>query len=257
VRLIAVPTGSIDADLSDRGGAPRSATYPVMCFLVDTGTDTVLFDTGMHPQVRHDPEGHWGRIARRRLVPRLASGEDVVARLAQVDVQPQDVSLVLNSHLHNDHAGMNLAFPRSTRMVRRREFEHAVKLMDTPSSGFVRGDFYDEAGPPALFDYETTFDVLGDGRLVLISTPGHTPGHQSLVVRFDSGREYVLTGDAVYTCADLEAGEPPHITWDRPLATESAHQLRTMARSGAHVLVSHDAGTWGQLDRVSTIHTEE
>lgn len=257
MRLLAVPTGSIDADLSERGGPPNSATYPVMCFLVDAGTETVLFDTGMHPHVRHDAEGHWGRIARRRLVPRLAAGADVVARLGEVGVAPEDVTLLVNSHLHNDHAGMNLAFARTTRLVRRREYEHAVQLMDVPSSGFVRGDFYDEAGPPRLFDYETTFDLLGDGRLVLLSTPGHTPGHQSLVVRFDSGRQYVLTGDAVYTCAELEAGEAPRIAWDRTLAIESAQQLRAMARSGVQVLVSHDAGTWGGQDRVTTIHTEE
>lgn len=257
MRLLSVPVGHIDADQSLVGGGTGTVTYPVMCFLVEAAGERVLFDTGMHPAVRDDAVAHWGKVARRRLVPRLDDDGDVVARLRASGVRPEDVGLVVNSHLHNDHAGMNLAFPGSRTLVRTREFEYAVSLMDTPSSGFVRADFFDVARPPELFDYETSYDLLGDGSLILLSTPGHTPGHQSMLVRFPSGARYVLSGDAVYSCSDLEAGRPPGIVWDDELARRSARRLQAMAQDGAQVLVCHDAGTWAGQGQVTTIHSEE
>lgn len=257
MRLLSVPAGHIEADQTLVGGGTGTVTYPVMCFLVEAAGERVLFDTGMHPAVRDDAVGHWGRVARRRLVPQLDAGGDVVGRLRASGLGPDDVDLVVNSHLHNDHAGMNLAFPRSRKLVRTREFEHAVSLMDTPSSGFVRADFFDAEQLPELFDYESSYDLLGDGSVVLLSTPGHTPGHQSLLLRFPSGTEYVLSGDAVYSCGELAAGRPPGIAWDSEMAGQSARRLQAMAQDGTHVLVCHDAKTWAGQDQVTTIHSEE
>jgi N-acyl homoserine lactone hydrolase len=257
MRLLAVPVGSIDADQTLVGGGDGTVTYPVMCFLLEAAGERVLFDTGMHPAVRDDAVGHWGEIARRRLVPTLDDDGDVLSRLRAAGLEPDDVGLLVNSHLHNDHAGMNLAFPRTRTLLRRREYEHAVSLMDTPSSGFVRADFFDAERPAELFDYETSYDLLGDGSVVLLSTPGHTPGHQSMLLRFPSGVEYVLSGDAVYSCGELEQGRAPGIAWDAELAGHSARRLQVMAQDGANVLVCHDAATWAGQDQVTTIHSEE
>ena len=257
MRLRSVPVGHIEADQTLVGGGVGTVTYPVMCFVVEAAGERVLFDTGMHPAVRDDAVGHWGRVARRRLVPRLEEDADVLARLRNSGLEPDDVDLVVNSHLHNDHAGMNLSFPRSRTLVRTREYEHAVSLMDTPSSGFVRADFFHAESPPELFDYESSYDLLGDGSVVLLSTPGHTPGHQSMLLRFPSGVKYVLSGDAVYSCGELEAGKPPGIAWDAELAGQSARRLQAMAKDGTHVLVCHDAATWAGQAQVTTIHSEE
>lgn len=129
-------------------------------------------------------------------------------------------------------------------------------MVDQNSSGFVRNDFYDESALPEFFDYEDECDLLGNGALTLISTPGHTPGHQCLKIRFPSGAVHILSGNAVYSAAQLDAGEPPSIAWDSTIATQSVRYLASLRDAGARVHVCHDPGQWEGVDKVLTIHDE-
>lgn len=254
MRLSALHCGTITSTMGD---PPDPIQLPIMAFVVETGGEVVLFDTGMHPHVRTDAIGYWGRIAKRRLVPDLPDGADVVSRLAQAGITVDDVTVVVNSHLHNDHAGMNRFFPNSRILVRKREWDFALTQMDADSSGFVRNDFYDESNPPELFDYDGDCDLFGTGDLVLLSTPGHTPGHQSASIRFSSGATHVLTGDAVYAYEDIALRRPPGVTWDREVAIESIDRLADLEASGARIHVCHDAGHWDHAEPVSIVHEEK
>lgn len=255
MKLSAIPCGTIAANFS---GDPEfvPSPMPIMAFLVETGGEVVLFDTGMHPVVRTDAVGYWGRIARRRLVPDLPEQQDVVSRLAEVGMTPDDVTVVINSHLHNDHAGMNRFFPNSRVLVRQREWDYAITVMDEDSSGFVRGDFYDEDNLPELFEYDDECDLFGTGDLVLISTPGHTPGHQSAAIRFGSGATHVLTGDAVYSADDLVTLSPPTVYSDRDAAVESVKRLAALRDGGSTIHVCHDPSHWAGITAVRPIHEE-
>lgn len=253
MRLTSLHCGTISSTMGD---PPDPVRLPIMAFVVQTGGEVVLFDTGMHPHVRTDAIGYWGRIAKRRLVPDLPEDADVVSRLAEAGLRPEDVTVVVNSHLHNDHAGMNRFFLASRVVVRKREWEFAVAAMDADSSGFVRNDFYDEANLPELIEYDDECDLFGTGELVLVSTPGHTPGHQSARIRFGSGATHVLTGDAVYAYEDIALRRPPGVTWDREVAVESIQRLADLEADGARIHVCHDAGHWAHLAPVSVVHEE-
>ncbi len=259
MKLIAIRSGEVVMDVGRlSGGDPGPyCNCPIMSFLVLSGPHVVLFDTGMNPAVRADPVQYWGRVSNRVLVPHLPEGEDLLQRLRDLGHPPETVTLILNSHLHNDHAGTNREFPGARVRVRRQEWEHALTLMDEPSSGYVRNDFHDEGALPELFDYENSHDVLGDGRVVLLSTRGHTPGHQSLQVTFPSGRRFVLTGDAAYTEHALNEAHAPSIAWRPEMAARSAGLLRELRAQGATVLVCHDEPTWESVRDFATLHEEE
>jgi N-acyl homoserine lactone hydrolase len=269
LRLVAIHAGDIVMDVDRiRGGAPgHKRNCPIMSFIVDDGTNVLLFDTGMNLAVRHDPVGYWGRVANRVLVPALPDGADLLSRLREAGYPPESVTLVINSHLHNDHAGLNREFPSARVLVRRREWDYALTQMDVESSGYVRNDFYSstsnghradapEVASLELFDYEDQFDVLGTGAAVLVSTIGHTPGHQSLLVTFPSGVRFALTGDAAYTAEDLRATSAPAVAWDPELAAASSARLRALQADGATVLVCHDEPTWSAIPSFVTLHEE-
>jgi N-acyl homoserine lactone hydrolase len=248
---------SCDRGLLFEGTVSREMTYvPVTCFVIEHPNGVLLWDTGMNRAVRSDAIGHWGGIAKRTLVPDLGPGEDVVERLAEIGMTPDDVDLVINSHLHNDHCGMNTYFPNSRVLIREREYEHAYALMDQPSSGFIRGDFYGDGENVELIEYDDEYDVFGDGAVVLVSTVGHTPGHQCLKVTFTSGTEFVLSGDAVYTHEQLCACTGPGISWDAEAVIRGVQRLDALARAGARVIVAHDPDAWADLDGSRVLHAE-
>lgn len=250
MRLTVLACGTISTDegLLVSGAVTRQMVLiPVTCFLVSHPRGTLLWDTGMNPAVRTDPLAHWGGAAKRAMVPRLEPGASVVERLADLDLRPDDVDVVLNSHLHNDHSGMNTAFTGSRVLLRERELAHARELMDTPSSGFIRADFFGDGNGFEVFDYDDEYDVFGDASVRLLSTEGHTPGHQSLQVTFPSGTSYILSGDAVYTREQLCACRASGICWDAEAMIRSATRLRDAETAGARVLVAHDPQEWPGL----------
>lgn len=259
MELIAIRAGDCILDFGRiKGEDPgEKIVCPIMSFVIVVGDHVVLFDTGMNPAVRENAVEYWGRVANRVIVPQLPAGDDLLQRLRDVGHPPESITLVVNSHLHNDHAGTNLEYPNARVLVRRSEWEHALTLMDKKSSGYVRHDFHDQANLPELFEYEDTHDLLGDGRIQLISTIGHTPGHQSILVTFPSGRRFVMTGDAVYLDSDLQHGCAPAIAWEPELAAASSARLRTLRAGGATVLVCHDEATWHDIKDFAILHSEE
>ena len=186
----------------------------------------------------------------------LALASLALARLTLLGIPPTTVRFVINSHLHNDHCGTNRFFPDATVLVRRREYAYAVEHMDDPYSGFVRNDFYGGDQHLELFDYEDRFDLFGDGSLQLISTAGHTPGHQSLLVTFASGRSFALTGDAVYTSEQLATRRPPGLTFDAREAERSAGLLADLAAGGTRVLIHHEPSLWTAVTTAAPLWEE-
>jgi len=258
MRLSALRCGGIEVDAGILEGPGHSGLQlvPSMCFVLEHGDDILVWDTSMHPCVCDDPVGYWGPLAELFTIPRFTLDDTLVARLAELSIEPADVTLVVNSHLHNDHCGMNRFFPEATVLVRREEYEHAVTVMDDPMSGYVRNDFYDEERSLELIDYDDHLDLLGDGHVQLLSTIGHTPGHQSLLATFASGRVFALTGDAVYTQAQLDERRPPGLVADAEAAAGSVARLADLADRGTTVLVPHDPATWTEAPAVARIWEE-
>ena len=249
VVLHALSGGRLDtrrAMLFVDAGPDETMTLPIGCWLVEHPRGRLLFDTGLHPDAAADPVGRLGRGVARRFAVTSAPGDDAVASLARLGVAADDVTHVVNSHLHFDHCGCNRCFPRARVLVQRAELDAAIAVRD--AAPLVPRDWDDPARPPETVEGE--HDVFGDGTVVLVPTPGHTPGHQSLRATTTSGRMVVLAGDAIYTRRHLDddALPPEGAVWHAATMSDSMARLRAMRDRGrARLVFGHDEDQWREL----------
>jgi N-acyl homoserine lactone hydrolase len=248
MRVYALCTGVIELDrasMLDDLVPGQPWTVPVLSVLVDHPRGRLLFDTGVHCQARLDPVGRLGPERVKRLTVKSAEGDDVVPQLARLGLKPADVRYVANSHLHFDHCGGNEFFPRATFLVQRPELEAARRPGGVPSYNPSPIDF-DHPLDYQMIDGE--HDVFGDGTVILIPTYGHTPGHQSLLVRPGRDERFVFTADACYTRENMDREVLPTVLWDE---AEMAHALRRLRelrdRQGARTIYGHDPEQWQTL----------
>jgi N-acyl homoserine lactone hydrolase len=227
-----------------RDATPARWTVPIACVLVGHPRGYLLFDTGLHPATRTDMLGRYGEERARRFSVHSGAGDDVVSQLAVLGLQPADVRYVANSHWHFDHCGGNEFFPGSTILVQAAEME-AARSPTVLATGRYRPSPADFEHPLRYQPVDGEHDVFGDGSVVLFPTFGHTPGHQSLLVRPGRDTRLVFTADACYTRENMDRDVLPTIVWDE---TEMAHSLRRLRelrdRQGARTVYGHDPQQW-------------
>ncbi len=241
--LIELDRASMVSDLTP--GQPW--TVPVLSFLVTHPHGTLLFDTGVHCQARLDPLARLGPDRIKRLTVKSREGDDVVPQLATLGLEPDDVRFVANSHLHFDHCGGNEFFPRAAFLVQRAELEAARRPGFVPSYSPSPLDF-DHPLDYRMLDGE--HDVFGDGKVVLLPTYGHTPGHQSLLVRAGKQAQIVAASDACYTRENMDRDVLPKILWDPSVMSESLATLRKLRdQGGATMFYGHDPAQWETIPR--------
>jgi glyoxylase-like metal-dependent hydrolase (beta-lactamase superfamily II) len=220
-------------------GAPGKINIPVPVYLIDHPKGRVLFDTGIHPHTQTDVAGRIGDLANDFEVT-FRPGEEVAARLETLQIDAGDVEFIINSHLHWDHPGGNETVPNAKVVIQQREWE-AGHLPEKMESNSFNPKDYDLGHQMMLIDGE--HDLFGDGSIVTVPTYGHTPGHQSLRVRLDSG-DFVLTADACYFKETLENLALPEILDDPEQMMESLKLLRRLQSAGARIFYGHDPEFW-------------
>ena len=221
-------------------GEEGEITFPVPSYLIEHPKGRVLFDTGLHPGLRRDPEKRFG--ARRAVMFRLdfPDGAEVSARLAAIGRDPGRIDIIVASHLHFDHCGGNALIPNATLVVQRREWQAGQEQDASERHGFFGIDF-DLGHKLRLVDGE--HDLFGDGTVVCLPTHGHTPGHQSLRLKMDSG-DIVLTADCCYFCETLKQRRLPHLVHDREQFLATLDRLAALERGGARLFFGHDPEFW-------------
>lgn len=222
--------------------AGRKIAAPIPFFLLRHPGGNVLIDTGAHPDAIENPDERWGGLAK-VFRPEARSGEGVVEQLGGLGLQPDDIHLVINTHLHMDHAGGNQFFPNAAFLVQKREWETA---QDPWNEG--KGYFTSDWDHPLKYEMlEGSRDVFGDGRLVVLPSPGHTPGLMICVVRLARTGLVVLAGDTVYMRENLDHNLVPKTTWNPEALTKSMETIRRFIRDGALVIFGHDPEQWASL----------
>jgi N-acyl homoserine lactone hydrolase len=245
------------AGLNFRG---RMLPLPCLAYVVRHPTAGVLLvDTGMHPDVSTSLRKDFGvpmSLLFRGLQP---SGGAFDEQLRAIGIEPEDVGRVVMTHLHVDHtSGMRL-LPNATFVCAREEWA-ATRPRLAVGRGYVRHHL-----PPAsrmqLVDFENrgqphssfarTIDLLGDGSIRLVFTPGHTPGHQSVLLRLEDGRHVLAVGDAAYTLRSIREQILPMITSDDSASRASLRELQALTERepDAIIVPTHDPEAWHQLRR--------
>ena len=241
-KLYAMTCGHLTGRLKDMiEGEEGQVTLPIPSYLIEHPKGRALFDSGMHPQCRHDAPKRLGeKVARLFGFEGYGATDDVKSRLESIQRDPARVDYVINSHLHFDHAGGNALIPNATLVVQKREWQAGQDAEIAARVGINKADI--DHGHPVM-QVDGLHDLFGDGSVVCIPTYGHTPGHQSLKVRTANG-EVVLTGDACYFCRTLRERRLPRFVYDRDEMLASLERLAALEQGGARLIFGHDAEMW-------------
>ena len=235
IELTILRTGGVEiARSAFVPGASADPIYaPVWSALLRTSEGNILFDTGLHPVHVERPDATFGRGSLKIV---METEDAIVARLASVGVRPNDIAIVVNSHLHFDHAGNNGAFPQATFVV---QADHLAFAKGKPNFPGVYWDI------PALRYLPTVGRARVASGVEVVPTPGHAPGHQSLVVDLPETGRVVLCGDAAFTRENLERGEIRQP--DESAAKESLALIRSLVKDDLdRVFPSHDQSSFAR-----------
>jgi N-acyl homoserine lactone hydrolase len=241
---------------------PRSEwiEIPVVAFLVEhPGFGPFLIDTGFHASVAVDSKQNLGRLNAFFFKDIEMSQSDAVShQLRGRGIDPNSIGLVVMTHLHVDHASAIADFPAATFLLSRREWEAAVEPRGS-TRGYVRRQFdhafdyrlldFDSSAADSFAGFGRSFDVFGDGSVHLVSTPGHTRGHLSVVLRTASG-EVLVAGDAIYSMTTLRESHLPHLVADEHLFRRSLREIQLYAEQTpeAVIIPGHDLERWRELE---------
>ncbi len=170
-------------DIKMNQGNGADYEIPVPWFLLVHPKGNVIIDGGLAAEGLSDPRAYWGASVD-SYKPVMTESQGCVAQLATLGLTPENVGFVVLSHLHSDHTGAIGRFPRARHIVQRREYEYAFTPDWFAAGAYARKDF-DRPGLCWQFlEGEATdhYDLFGDGVLQIVFTPGHTLGHQSILV---------------------------------------------------------------------------
>jgi glyoxylase-like metal-dependent hydrolase (beta-lactamase superfamily II) len=207
----------------------RMVRFPIPVYLIEAEEERILVDTGLHPGAAADASAHYeGAENMRNFVL-----EQEVGLGDQVDLAT--VTRVVMTHLHFDHAGGLDLLPDTVPIyLQRREWEATEDPEAVAKNFFLPRDYEGVADQVALVDGD--HDLLGDGSIELLSTPGHTPGHQSVKV----GESLVIGGDVTHFASGLDDHRFPLFGDDLDAQRASAERLRALRDGGAVVRPGHD-----------------
>jgi N-acyl homoserine lactone hydrolase len=209
---------------------------PYFLYLVEHPQGRVLFDSGLHPAMRTDPRARLGDAAD-AIAVEMDADDDVVSQLAKLSLSPADIEHVVQSHLHFDHAGGLEFFPDATVYVQREELRFAHWPAVYQRDLYLRADF---DHPLRFLELDGERDLFGDGSVVVFPTPGHTPGHQSLLVRL-GGRTVVLMADATYLLKKMRERLLPAVVWSPDAMVSSWERIEDLERRhAAELICTHD-----------------
>jgi glyoxylase-like metal-dependent hydrolase (beta-lactamase superfamily II) len=202
----------------------KKLQFVFSCYLLKHGDEYMLWDTG-HAMT----------------APNVAPKVSLVDALAKIGVKPDQIKYIGISHFHADHTGQVASFPKATVLIGAREWE-AITSANPPQGanvkpfeGWIKGENKVEPQP-------IDKDVFGDGSVIMLRTPGHTPGHSSLLVKLAQMGPVILSGDAVHFHENLESDGVPAFNYDRAQTVASVQRLKKIAENlKATIIIQHDA----------------
>ncbi|WP_181707910.1 N-acyl homoserine lactonase family protein [Chthonobacter rhizosphaerae] len=211
-------------------------TLPCNAYLIRRAGEWTLWDTGMPDELALEPEGRIIAHGLRGILPRTLRSQ-----LQEIGVVPDDIGTVILSHGHFDHVGNAALFRHATWVLQSAEFD-AMVGPDAARHGY-RPELYEGLRDARLLLLDGDRDLFSDGSVSVIATPGHTPGHASLLVRTQGGRAIVLSGDVAHSSFNLEHRYVPTMNADAEASRRSMERIVDLVREeDAELWINHDPG---------------
>jgi glyoxylase-like metal-dependent hydrolase (beta-lactamase superfamily II) len=226
--------------LSDAGDyAGQSRRLVDGCYLVQHGADYLLWDAGLPAAVLGKP------LDAQPISPTLAA--DLPSQLARIGVRPDQIGRLAISHYHFDHVGQAATFPKATLMIGAADWTalHAAKTPFGAEPALLAPWL---TGGGAVDPVEGDRDVFGDGSVVILAAPGHTPGETALLVKLHDTGPIILSGDVVHLQAQWDLHAVPSWNTERADSLASMDRLSRLAKTlKARIIVQHDPADVGVL----------
>jgi N-acyl homoserine lactone hydrolase len=227
------------SDTGEYDGQPGEIADP--CFLIEHPKGTLLWDLGLGDKfaaaagTEVQPGVHLS-------VPRRLSEQ-----LRALSLSPKDITYVAFSHLHFDHTGNANDFPQSTWIMNKAELAAALAVPTPP--GIVPDTFSGyKLAKTHMIDGD--FDVFGDGSVRILKAPGHTAGHQVLMLKLQHSGVVLLSGDLYHLRANREFMRVPVSNADRAATLASMNRIETLIKNNkARLIVQHDPGEFQSLPK--------
>ena len=244
IRLHALDGGRVHvagidaAELADDGAyVGRTINMPVPCFLIRHSAGDLMWDTGMS-RSRTDL-GYWA-----------TPGASLVGQLRGLGLAPADIRFLSLSHGHWDHSGNAGLFAGSTWIVN--PDERALMFDDENRASASMDDYGSLEDAEALLVTDD-HDVFGDGSVVIIQAPGHTPGHTVLLVRLADAGPIMLSGDLWHQVESRSGRRVPVYNTSRAQTLASMDRVEALvAETGARVIVQHELADYESLLRFAS-----
>jgi len=212
----------------------KSMDFVDNCYLVHHDQGWLLWDTGVPDAIANMPDGQAPADPR---AVRWRRPKTLIGQLDQLGVKPADIKFVAISHTHGDHIGNVEMFPQAMLLVQKAEYEwpgpnNTPRFKPQHPAKTLEGDY----------------DVFGDGTVRIISTPGHTPGHQSLFVKLPHTGTIILSGDAAHFKSNWENRRVPSLNTDKDQTLASMQRIADLMKGeGAQFWINHDKAQRGTL----------
>jgi N-acyl homoserine lactone hydrolase len=198
------------------------------CYLVKHGNDYLVWDTGNPAATGTTPAP-------------TAPKTSLVEQLAQLHLKPEQVTFVGISHYHGDHIGQVASFPQATLLIGKGDWD---ALNDTKPNPAVNPANFAHwiSGGGKVDPVSGDKDVFGDGSVVMLNTPGHTPGHHSLLVKLKEKGNVLITGDLSHFQENYDSNGVPTFNTNRADSLASMDRFKQLATNlHATVIIQHDA----------------
>jgi len=215
--------------------AGKGAVFLNHCYLIRHAKGWMLWDTGNSDSFAALPNGNsvFGGLLVQFMRKPLAES------LKQIGVAPADIQHLAMSHMHGDHCGNANLFASSTLYIQAVEYDAAFGP-EPQKYGFMAAN-YARLRDSRVVKLAGDHDVFGDGSVVIKSAPGHTIGHQVLLVRLAQTGPLVLSGDVVHFAGNWNAKRVPPLNFNADQSALSMQMVeQLMARTGAKLWINHD-----------------
>ena len=213
------------------------------CYLIRHPRGTLVWDTGIPDSLVKRPVGpppSDGSV-------RFRVSKTLASQLEEIGFQPADVTYLALSHMHYDHVGNANMFAGSTLLIQ--EQERRAAFTDSALAS-TAGRHYAELRSSKTIVLNGAHDVFGDSSVVIMPAPGHTAGHQVLLLRLPKTGPVVLSGDLYHFAKNRQLRRMPQFNFDREMTLRSMDRIEAfLARTGATLWIQHDPEQGATLPR--------
>jgi N-acyl homoserine lactone hydrolase len=204
----------------------KSIEFSSTCWLIEHGGEWLLWDTGVPEATLNDPRG-WSTLPK-LIVYHL--DRSLTDQLAAIGLKPGNIGRVAISHTHGDHIGNMALFPDSVVLMQRAEYTW-IHSPDGPNDNVNQLMALARrllGTPKRLQLIDGDADVFGDGSVTLVATPGHTPGHQSLLVHLRHSGFIMLSGDVAHSQENFQKSIVPSLNTSKAQSIESMQRVKDL-----------------------------